>query len=135
MLNEDVATVSPAERFRELTDTFLRAPEGQEHLYVTDASGRCLGVISLHDIKRFIKEVENLDSVIAADILSPSFPFVFANDPVSRAIELLAEHTFERLPVLDGPDTRKLIGTVSKRKLLLAYRESNLARRAEGPES
>lgn len=131
VITEDVATVGPAARFRELTDQFLRAPEGQEHLYVTNSTGRCLGVISLHDIKRFIKEVENLDSVIAADLLSPSFPFVYAGDPVSRAIEILAGYSFERLPVLDGPETKKLLGTVSKRKLLLAYRESNIARREE----
>jgi CIC family chloride channel protein len=129
VITEEVATVRPAARFREITDQFLRAPEGQEHLYVTDSSGRCLGVISLHDIKRFIKEVENLDSVIAADLLSPSFSFVYGSDPVSRAIEILAGFSFERLPVLDGPETMRLLGTVSKRKLLLAYRESNLARK------
>jgi CIC family chloride channel protein len=128
VLTTQVTTVSAAERFQDLTDKFLKAPEGQEHLFVTNAEGTCLGVISLHDIKRFIRDVENLDTVIAADILNPSFPYVFAGDPVSSAIELLGEHSFERLPVLDSPENRKLLGTVSKRKLLVAYREANLAR-------
>ena len=127
VLNTDVATVGPAERFKQVTENFLRAPEGQDELYVTNAEGVCLGVISLHDIKRFIQETDFLDSVIAADIVNPSFPFVFADDPVSRAIELLSESDTERLAVLDGPTTRKLLGTVSKRKLLAAYTEANLA--------
>jgi hypothetical protein len=40
---------------------------------------------------------------------------------------MLAESDNERLPVLDGPAQRKLIGTVSKRSLLAAYTETNLA--------
>jgi CIC family chloride channel protein len=127
-LSADVATVSPAERFQRLTETFLRAPEGQDELYVTDSEGTCLGVISLHDIKRFIRETDHLESVIAADILNTSFPFVFAEDPVARAIELLAESDRERLPVLESPVRRKLLGTVSKRKLLWDYSETSLAR-------
>ena len=90
--------------------------------------GTCLGVISLHDIKRFIRETDQLESVIAADIFNTSFPFVYADDPVSRAIELLAESDRERLPVLESPVKRKLLGTVSKRKLLWDYSETSLAR-------
>jgi CBS domain-containing protein len=132
-LNPDVATVAPAERFGPVMDTFLRAPEGQDHLYVTTSEGRCLGVISLHDIKRFFRDMENLESVIAADLVNPTFPFVYADEPISRAIELLSEQSYERLPVLDSPSARRLLGTVSKRKLLYAYSESSLARQQSSP--
>ena len=120
------ATVSPAESFAKLMETFLKAPEGQDQLYVTNSEGAYLGAISLHEIKSSFRETGNLDSVIAADVFNPSFPCVYAGDTISRAAELLAESDFERLPVLDGPVSRKLLGTVSKRKLLSAYREANL---------
>lgn len=129
VLSPEVATISPTDRFQEIVEKFLRAPEGHEHLYVTQADGVCLGVISLHDIKRFIKESGNLDTVIAADVMTESFPYLYADDPLSRAYELLSEHSFERLPVLDGPSTRRLLGTVSKRRLLISYSESNIPRR------
>lgn len=128
VLTTQVTTVSPSERFENLTRTFLKAPEGQDHLFVVNEDRVCLGVISLHDIKRFIHEAHNLEMVIAADIMNPSFPHVYAGDPVSKAIELLGEQSFELLPVLDGPEARRLLGTVSKRKLLVAYSEANLAR-------
>ena len=56
------------------------------------------------------------------------FPVVYVSDPMSSAVELLAERDAERLPVLDDPQSRKLLGSVSKRDLLVAYREANLAR-------
>jgi CIC family chloride channel protein len=136
VLNPNVATVSPAERFEKVMDTFLRAPDGQDHLYVTNRDGAYLGTISLHEIKQFFRETENLESVIAADLLNTSFPSVCVGDPVSRAVEILAASDAERLPVLDGRETRKLLGTVSKRMLLSAYTEANLPHRgAAGKDS
>lgn len=134
VLSPEVATISPTDRFPDIVEKFLRAPEGHEHLYVTQSDGTCLGVISLHDIKRFIQESGNLDSVIAADVMTESFPLLYADDPLSRAYELLSEHSFERLPVLDAPLTRRLLGTVSKRKLLISYSESNIPRRYDVPD-
>ncbi|HVR73906.1 MAG TPA: CBS domain-containing protein, partial [Planctomycetota bacterium] len=67
-------------------------------------------------------------SVIAADVVNSSSAHVFVNDPVSRAVLILSETNAERLPVLDNPESRRLLGTVSKRRLLSAYTEANLAR-------
>jgi CIC family chloride channel protein len=127
VMQPDMATVSPAERFQQVVDNLLLAPEGHDQIYVTNREGGFLGTISLHEIKRFFRQTEHLDSVIAADIVNSSAPFVYADDPLSRAIEMLAESDNERLPVLDGSAQRKLIGTVSKRSLLAAYTETNLA--------
>ena len=87
---------------------------------VIGRDGKYLGLISLHAIKRFFRETDNLESVIAADLADTSFPQVSATPPISGAIEILAETEAERLPVLDGAETRKLLGTVSERMLLSA---------------
>jgi len=129
MIELTTATVSPAERFTDVMDKFLKAPEGEDQLYVVNREQKYLGTISLHEIKRFFRETEHLDSVIAADIVNPRAPHVFVHDPVSSAIEILAESEAERLPVLDSPASRTLLGTVSKRRLLAVYSEANLARR------
>ncbi len=133
VLQSDAATVSPAERFQQVVDNFLMAPEGHDQVFVVNREGQYLGSISLHEIKLYFRETEHLESVIAADIVNSTAPFVLADDPLTRAIEILAESDAERLPVLSGPLDRMLIGTVSKRKLLAAYTETSLARRTEGP--
>lgn len=131
VLQNNIVKTSPAARFKEVVDDFLMAPEGQDQIYVTNKEGIYLGSVSLHDIKRYFREMDHLDSVIAADILNAQAPFVYADDPLSRAIELLAHSDTEHLPVLDSPETRKLLGTISKRALLTAYTASSLAHRAE----
>jgi CIC family chloride channel protein len=127
-VNPSVETVREVEPFRKVMENFLHTPLEHERLYVVDAEGSYLGVISLHEIKLFFRESENLDSVIAIDILDSSFPVVYGSDPLSRAIEILAEIDAERLPVLDGPEERKLLGSISKRRLLAAYRARSLLR-------
>lgn len=128
VLEPHVTTVSPAERFEEVVEKFMKAPEGEHHLYVTGQEGRFLGSISLHEIKLYFRETQHLESVIAADVVNSSSAHVFVNDPVSRAVLILSETNAERLPVLDNPESRRLLGTVSKRRLLSAYTEANLAR-------
>jgi CBS domain-containing protein len=124
----EVETIGAAERFDKVVDTFLRTPLEHDRLYVVDGGGNYLGAISLHEIKLFIRESRDLDPVIAIDLMDSSFPSVDAGEPISRAIEILAQSEAERLPVLDGPASRRLLGSISKRQLLLAYRMSNLAR-------
>jgi CIC family chloride channel protein len=99
-----------------------------DRLYVLDGQGAYIGAVSLGEIKRFIRESANLDWVIAADILDSSFPSVCLDEPLARAVEILSETDAERLPVLENPTSRRLVGSVSKRRLLAVYREMNLAR-------
>ncbi|HZN57452.1 MAG TPA: chloride channel protein [Planctomycetota bacterium] len=126
VLEPDVAAISPVERFQNVVDHLLMAPEGHDQVYVTSQEGTYLGSISLHEIKRYFRETQHLDSVIAADIVNPSAPFVYADDPLSRAIELLSTTSAEYLPVLTDPVARRLVGTVSKRSLLAAYSAASL---------
>ncbi len=126
-MNPSAETVHAAERFEVVCDKFLHTPLEHDRLYVVDRSGAYLGAISLHEIKLFFRESAQLDPVIAIDVLDASFPFVYASDPVSRALEILAESDAERLPVIEAK-TRKLLGSISKRQLLSSYRMSTMAR-------
>jgi CIC family chloride channel protein len=134
LLEPDVITVKAAEPFSAVVDRFLHSPLEHDRLYVVDDHRGYLGVISLHEIKLFLREAENLDSVIAADVLNSSFPYALVTQPVSRAIELLAESNAERLPVLEDAQTRRLLGSVSKRDLLAIYREGHVARAPKNPD-
>ena len=133
LVSKEVATVAASELFGTVVDRFLHTPLQHDRLYVIDRNGAYQGVISLHEIKLFIRESKNLDSVIAADVMNSSFPTLYAHEPVSRAIELFSETDAERLPVLENPQSLRILGSISKRQILVVYRESNLAR-ATGSE-
>jgi CIC family chloride channel protein len=134
LVRPEIDTVSASERFEAVVDRFLRTPLEHDRLYVVDDRGAYHGVISLHEIKLFIRESKNLDTVIAADVMNSSFPTLYAQEPVSRAVELFSESDAERLPVLENAENRRLVGSVSKRRILVVYRESNLARVDSGNE-
>ncbi len=127
-LRTDVQTVQAAESFEAVMDAFLRSPKEHDRLYVINQRHEFLGVVSLHEIKTFFGQSDHLETVIAADIMNSHFPIVAVDDPMSTAVELLAESDAERLPVVSDRIERKLLGAVSKRDLLASYRESNLAR-------
>ncbi len=127
-LRKDVDRVAAAAPFETVVDTFLRTPKEHDRLYVVDAEDRFLGAVSLHEIKAFIRESEHLETVIAADIMNPHFPVVYAGDSISSAVDLLAGSSAERLPVLEDATSRKLVGSVSKSDLLSSYRDTSLTR-------
>ena len=65
-------TLSRHARFAEIARMFLGTRVN--NLYVTDAEGRFLGAVSLHDIKPYLGEPDLAELVIANDILREDFP-------------------------------------------------------------
>lgn len=128
IVDDSVETVSAAQPFDDVIDQFLRSPLEHDRLYVVDAENRYLGVISLHEIKLFLRERGNFESVIAADVVDASFPCVACDAPLSRAIEIFTQTHAERLPVVEDMTSLRILGSISKRDILEAYRKRNLAR-------
>ncbi len=113
------AAVLPGASFAEICSSFQALRHS--FLYVVEESGLFLGVISLHDIKRFLSEPDLADVIIARDLLRTDFPVLFPDDPLSTVFEKFAHHEGERVPVLDPAG--HLMGSVSKADALLAFAE------------
>ena len=115
-------SVAETSRFDEIANTF--AANRYNYLYVTNSEGRFSGAISLHDIKTYLTDPDLATLVIASDFLRENFPFLTPGSKLTEALEAFSRHDGERLPVLDGLESRKLTGYISKTDLLLtlAYR-------------
>jgi CIC family chloride channel protein len=88
-------------------------------VYVVDNENRFLGAVSLHDIKGSMAEPGLARLVIASELMDPDFPYLELDSTVGVALDKLMLHYGERLPVVDGQGGRVLMGTLSKRDLLL----------------
>lgn len=88
-----------------------------------DEKGRFHGVISLHDIKRFLTNPDLSTVVIARDIMREDFPSLGPDDFLTTVFERFARHDGERLPVLSRDGSKLLVGSVSKADALLAFAE------------
>lgn len=84
-------------------------------IYVTDGEGKYAGAVELKDLI-IAREYVPLD-----DIISRSYPSVYAAEKTSDVIEYLKDYAEDSIPVLDGD--RKIIGAVTSEDLVEAVDE------------
>lgn len=111
--------VAETAHFAEIARLFLGVRVN--NLYVIDATGRFLGVVSLHDIKPYLGDPDLAQLVIARDILHEDFPRVAPDQPLTAALGGFMGVAAERLPVVAADGI--LRGSLSKGDLLLALVE------------
>lgn len=107
-------------RFAEIAQMFLSVRVN--NLYVTDADGRFLGAVALHDIKPYLGNPDLAELVIASDIMREDFPRVGPEQSLSDGLGTFLGFTAERLPVV-APESGRLLGSLAKGDLLLALVE------------
>lgn len=88
------------------------------YVYITDKTGRFLGVVSIHEIADKV-----FDKIITPDspmqcVLNPSFPVVYDSQTLQEGWQAFSSTNYERLPVLNNPTDRKLLGALSKTSLI-----------------
>jgi chloride channel protein, CIC family len=57
--------------------------------------------------------------VIAADIMDEDFPRVSPGEGMNEALHKFSDAKSERLPVVDNPISKRLIGSISKTDIIL----------------
>ena len=101
-----------------------------KHLYVVDPNRRFLGAIALQDLKPFLHETDLPQVVIALDLMHDDVPVLTSDASLKESLEVFSRHDGERLPVLDNPHDRRLLGSLAKTDVLLT-----LAHGVGGPEA
>lgn len=124
LMHDDVESVPPTEPFPQLVERCLRTHHN--NVYVTDADGRFLGAVSLLAIRAHLHQGENLQSIVAYDLMDDRFEFVTPNQKLAETMEKFWRQNSERLPVLADAESRKLVGWISKRDLIGLYSQEIL---------
>jgi len=95
----------------------------ERYVYVINAAGAFLGVVSIHDIARKVLAQEiTLDSPVST-VMDDNFPFVYQNQSMREGWEAFARVTLERLPVLNNPQERRFLGALTKTSLIQKAQE------------
>jgi CIC family chloride channel protein len=117
LVRGDPITLPKNATFAQIAETFVQ--HRYQHIYIIDKENRFLGAISLHDVKTFLDRPELESVVIAADIMDEDFPRVSPMQGMSEALHKFSEAKSERLPVVDNPNSKRLIGSISKTDIIL----------------
>lgn len=127
IMHDDVQAVNQSASFSTVVEQFLK--EHYNNLHVVDNKGAFVGAIRLHSLKEMLYQAESLTSVIALDLADESFAFVTSGQNLADTMEVFWRENAERLPVVDNPQDRKLIGWISKRDLFGVYSQEIMRKR------
>jgi CIC family chloride channel protein len=117
-------TVRESAPLPEVVRTFARVK--QSCLPVVNDAGRLTGMISLDQVQELLDHRADTAAVIAFDLASRRTGTVTLNDGLDVALEQLEELDAAELPVVAADDPTKLVGLVSRREILAAYRQRRL---------
>jgi chloride channel protein, CIC family len=103
-----------------------RRPKGQYLFPVVDSERSLLGVITRKELLRHLDELRDASTVTRISEIAVVEPLVaFEDEPLRIIVHRMAESGLTRLPVLDSPANRRLVGMISLNDLLQA-RSQNL---------
>lgn len=124
-MTQKVLTATPDDGVRE---TFFRMREaGVRHLPILDGA-KLVGILSDRDLRRpdWVDEAPDLsydyqldDNLSVGDLMSHNPITVHTYDDLAKACELINQHGFGALPVLDKGN--HLVGIISKADLVRAF--------------
>lgn len=117
LVRSDPLTLPQNATFAQIAEAFVQ--HRFQHIYIVDKENRLLGAISLHDVKAFLDRPELESVVIAADIMDEDFPRVSRTEGMNEALRKFSEAKSERLPVVENPHSKRLIGSISKTDIIL----------------
>jgi len=92
----------------------MMVERGVGSLVVVTETGSLIGIVTKTDIiARVVARGLSPDEVRVGDIMTRNPIYIFADDSIERAVDVMSSHRIGHLPVLD-PETNKPIGMLSK---------------------
>ncbi len=104
--------------------------EGRKEMFVVGEDGRLLGAITLGDLYEPLRNPDAAQSLRAKDVMYADVPVLNQDDRLSEAIGRWKQVSRDRLPVVDGPDTRRLAGELSAGDIIAVYSQEVLHKEA-----
>jgi len=107
---------------RDIAGRFLSSPNN--FIPVVDTQRRLLGLVALQDLKEFLHNPQELDSVIAYDVMRPTPKCLTPGQRLLDALPLVLESEIRNVPVVNSLPENRLVGSVSRAELLAIFSEA-----------
>ncbi len=97
------------------TRLILRSING---IPIIEDNGKVIGIITIIDILRAIKENKDLDTLKARDIMTRNPITVDENKDMIEIIEIMDKEGIEMVPVVDENNGNRIIGVLSRKDII-----------------
>jgi chloride channel protein, CIC family len=119
------APVTPVRETTSLSEIATRFLTGANNfLPVVDARQQLLGVVALQDLKGFLHSPQNLDAVIAYDVMRLAPKVLTPNQRLLEALPTVLESELRNVPVVNNRKENRLIGVVARAEVLNIFSEA-----------
>ncbi|MFH1754872.1 MAG: chloride channel protein [Candidatus Latescibacterota bacterium] len=95
----------------------------QQNFPVVNDREEMTGIISINDIREILVERELDKLIIMKEIAEEDVPFVTMGDNLARVLRLFTVHEVDSLPVVEQENSRKLLGMIRRRDVIMSYHE------------
>ncbi|MBI4659061.1 MAG: ClcB-like voltage-gated chloride channel protein [Verrucomicrobia bacterium] len=122
LMREPVRPLRETATFREIADRFLTCPNN--FLPVVDGGQQLLGVVALQDLKEYLTAGQELNSVIAYDIMRAPPRCLTPNQRLLDVLPILLASELRNIPVVNNHAESKLVGNVVRAEALALLSEA-----------
>ncbi|GBE29633.1 H(+)/Cl(-) exchange transporter ClcA [bacterium BMS3Bbin04] len=132
IMREEFIAVQDNTRLRPLLD---KISESAEHstVFVVDRDNHLIGHVSFHELRQILFDVEALEPIlVAGDIADLTPSFFRPDDTLDIVMRLFAQRTLDELPVVDPTDPRRIIGSIHRDDVAIAYSDEMIKRDLAG---
>jgi CBS domain-containing protein len=97
------------------TRLILRAINGMP---IIDDDGKVIGILTIIDILRAIKDNKNIDALKANDIMTKNPIVIEQGTDILEIIDIMDKKGIEMVPVIEAENDNRIIGIVSRKDII-----------------
>ena len=116
LMRDPVPPLKQTTTFHEIADRFLTSPNN--FLPVVDEGNSLVGLVALQDLKEYLNAGQELNGVIAYDVMRPPPLCLTPNQKLLDALPVLLASEQRNVPVVNSHKECQLVGTVARAEAL-----------------
>lgn len=122
LMRAPVPPLQETATLREMGDRFLTS--ANNFLPVVDANQRLLGVVALQDLKEYLNAGQELNAIIAYDVMRPPPPCLTPSQRLLDALPVLLASEQRNVPVVNTFKENRLVGAIVRAEALGSLSEA-----------
>ena len=130
LMHAPVPPIREGTRLQEIADRFLTSPNN--FLPVVDAKHQLVGLVALQDLKEYLNAGEELNAVIAYDVMRPPPVCVTPNQRLLDVLAVVLASEQRNIPVVNTLKENRLIGALARSEVLNLFSEAIAASNNSG---
>ncbi len=122
LMHEPVPPLRENTRLHDIAERFLKS--ANNFLPVVDAEQRLVGLVALHDLKEHLNSGEELNAVIAADVMRGPPKCLTPAMLLLEALPVVLQSELRNVPVVNSLLERRLVGAIARAEVLTIFSEA-----------